>query len=137
MIFLDSQQMAVITKDKIEVMSLDGRKIENKIEKINLDPISAVKGNYRHFMQKEIHEQARALTDTLAGRIEFNNSNVNLETLKIETVDIKEITGIKIIACGTAAHAGQVGKYLIESIARIPVEVDIASEFRYQRSTGR
>ena len=132
MIFLDSQQMAVITKDEVNVMSLDGRRIEYKVEKINLDPISAVKGNFRHFMQKEIHEQARSLTDTLAGRIDFNNSCMRLDTLNIDKVDINKISGIKIIACGTAAHAGQVGKYLIESIARIPVEVDIASEFRYR-----
>jgi glutamine---fructose-6-phosphate transaminase (isomerizing) len=114
------------------VMTLDGKEIDYKVEKINWDPISAVKGNFRHFMQKEIHEQARALTDTLAGRINFNNSNVHLDTLNIDKVDINIIKGIKIIACGTAAHAGQVGKYLIESIARIPVEVDIASEFRYR-----
>jgi glucosamine--fructose-6-phosphate aminotransferase (isomerizing) len=132
MVFLDSQQMAIITKDSLNVMTLDGKKIDHKIEKINWDPISAVKGNFRHFMQKEIHEQARALTDTLAGRIDFNNSRVHLDTLNIDKIDISEIKGIKIIACGTAAHAGQVGKYLIESIARIPVEVDIASEFRYR-----
>ena len=132
MIFLESQQMAVITKDDIKVMTLNGTRINYKIEKIDWDPISAVKGNYRHFMQKEIHEQARALTDTLAGRIDFSNSNIQLNTLNIDKIDINKITGIKIIACGTAAHAGQVGKYLIESIARIPVEVDIASEFRYR-----
>jgi glutamine---fructose-6-phosphate transaminase (isomerizing) len=132
MVFLDSQQMAIITKDSVDVMTLRGEKVDIKIEKINLDPISAVKGNFRHFMQKEIHEQARALTDTLAGRIDFRNSSVRLDTLNIDKIDIEKITGIKIIACGTAAHAGQVGKYLIESIAKIPVEVDIASEFRYR-----
>jgi glutamine---fructose-6-phosphate transaminase (isomerizing) len=132
MVFLDSQQMAIITKDNVNVMTLNGKKINYKVEKINWDPISAVKGNFRHFMQKEIHEQARALTDTLAGRIDFSNSTVHLDTLNIDKIDINKIKGIKIIACGTAAHAGQVGKYLIESIARIPVEVDIASEFRYR-----
>ena len=132
MVFLDSGQMAIITKDSVNLITLDSEPIDYKIETINWDPISAVRGNYRHFMQKEIHEQARALTDTLAGRINFKKSDVILDTLNIDKIDLDKIVGIKIIACGTAAHAGHVGKYLIESIARIPVEVDIASEFRYR-----
>ena len=132
MIFLDSGQIAVISKDKVSVIGIDGKPIKHEVEKINWDPISAVKGNYRHFMQKEIHEQARALTDTLAGRIDFSSSTVLLPGLNAQNMDFHQISGIKILACGTAAHAGQVGKYLIESISRIPVEVDIASEFRYR-----
>lgn len=132
MVFLDSGQMAVITKDDLAVMNIDGEQIDYQVEKINWDPISAVKGNFRHFMQKEIHEQGHALTDTLAGRIDFSTSKISLPGLNAEKLNLDKINGIKIIACGTAAHAGQVGKYLIESIARIPVEVDIASEFRYR-----
>jgi glucosamine--fructose-6-phosphate aminotransferase (isomerizing) len=113
-------------------MDISGHPIDYQVEKIHWDPISAVKGNFRHFMQKEIHEQGHALTDTLAGRIDFRTSAILLPGLNADNLDLNQIHGIKIIACGTAAHAGQVGKYLIESIARIPVEVDIASEFRYR-----
>lgn len=132
MVFLDSSQMAVIKRDQVNIMDLNSKPIILKPEKINWDPISAVKGNYRHFMAKEIHEQARALTETLAGRIDFINSTIQLPGLCRVKMDLNRLKGIKIIACGTAAHAGQVGKYLIENIARIPVEVDIASEFRYR-----
>lgn len=132
MVFLDSHQMAILKKDSLSVQTLEGEAIDYKIEKIDLDPVAAVKGNYRHYMQKEIHEQVRSLTDTMAGRIDFRNYSVTIPTLNIEKVDLKKLKGIKIIACGTAWHAGQVGKMLIERIARIPVEVDIASEFRYR-----
>lgn len=132
MIFLDSEQIAVISKADVTIFDIHGNHIDYQVEKINWDPISAVKGNYRHFMQKEIHEQGHALTDTLAGRIDFRSSSVLLPGLNADNLDLDTINGIKIIACGTAAHAGQVGKYLIESVARIPVEVDIASEFRYR-----
>jgi glucosamine--fructose-6-phosphate aminotransferase (isomerizing) len=132
MVFLDSHQMAIIERDRISIQTIEGDPVAYKVETINLDPVSAVKGNYRHFMQKEIHEQVRSLTETLAGRIDLKNNLVVLPTLKINEIDINKIQGIKIIACGTAAHAGQVGKFMIESIARIPVEVDIASEFRYR-----
>jgi glucosamine--fructose-6-phosphate aminotransferase (isomerizing) len=132
MVFLDSGQMAVITETELSITDIQGEPIDYQVEKINWDPISAVKGNFRHFMQKEIHEQGHALTDTLAGRIDFRTSTILLPGLNADQLDPNQIRGIKIIACGTAAHAGQVGKYLIESIARIPVEVDIASEFRYR-----
>ena len=132
MVFLDSMQMAIIEKDKISIKSIDGNPLDYKVETINIDPISAVKGNFRHFMQKEIHEQVRSLTETLAGRIDFKNNSIMLPTLNIVDIDFDKLDSIKIIACGTAAHAGQVGKYMIESIAKIPVEIDIASEFRYR-----
>ena len=132
MVFLDSHQMAIIGKNGIALQTVEGQPIDYQVETINLDPVSAVKGHYRHFMQKEIHEQARSLTETLAGRIDLKNTSVILPTLNINDVDVKAIDCIKIVACGTAAHAGQVGKYLIEKIAKIPVEVDVASEFRYR-----
>ncbi len=132
MVFLDSHQMAIISKDDLSMKTIEGDTIDYSVETINLDPVSAVKGNYRHFMQKEIHEQTRSLTETLAGRIDLKNNSVFLPTLNIDDVDVENIESIKIVACGTAAHAGQVGKYMIEKIARIPVEVDIASEFRYR-----
>jgi len=132
MVFLDSGQIAVITKDDIRITALDGETVRHRVEIINWDPVSAVKGNYRHFMQKEIHEQVRSITDTLAGRINFNYEKIVLPKLNIDKNFVQKIDNIKIIACGTANHAGMVGKYLIEEIAKIPVEVDIASEFRYR-----
>ena len=132
MSFLESQQMAVITKDDVKIMSLDGKTIDTKIDAIAWDPVAAVKGKYRHFMQKEIHEQARSLTDTLTGRVDFENNKINLINLNLTREQIKNIEKIIITACGTAYHAGMVGKTLIETIAKIPVEVDIASEFRYR-----
>jgi len=132
MVFLDSEQIAVITKDDVRITTLDGKTIPHKVEMINWDPVSAAKGNYRHFMQKEIHEQVRSITDTLAGRIDFNHEKIVLPKLNTDKDFVQKIDNIKIIACGTAYHAGMVGKYLIEEIAKIPVEVDIASEFRYR-----
>ena len=124
--------MAILEKDKLTVKTLEGQPLDFKVEIINLDPVSAVKGNYRHFMQKEIHEQVRSLTETMAGRIDFKHNVIQIPTLNMDEVDFDQLQGIKIVACGTAWHAGQVGKYLIEEIAKIPVEVDIASEFRYR-----
>jgi glucosamine--fructose-6-phosphate aminotransferase (isomerizing) len=132
MVFLDSHQMAILQKDNLILKTLDGESLDFKVETINLDPVSAVKGNYRHFMQKEIHEQVRSLTETLAGRIDFNHHAIVIPTLNMDKIDFEKLKGIKIIACGTAGHAGQVGKFMIENIAKIPVEVDIASEFRYR-----
>lgn len=130
-IFLESRQMAVVTRDGIRVESLDGGEIKPEIHIISYDAVSAEKGEYRHFMQKEIHEQVRALTDTLAGRVDFNEGRIRLPELNLTPELAKRIQRIYITACGTAAYAGMVGKYLIEKIARIPVEVVIGSEFRY------
>jgi glucosamine--fructose-6-phosphate aminotransferase (isomerizing) len=130
-IFLESRQMAVVTRGHVRVESLDGREVRPEIHTIAWDAVSAEKGEYRHFMQKEIHEQVRALTDTLAGRVDFQEGRVRLPELKLTPEIAKRIQRIYITACGTAAYAGMVGKYLIEKIARLPVEVVIASEFRY------
>jgi len=132
MIFLDSRQMAVITREGVDVKDLDGKRVTCQEHNIGWDPVAAEKGEYRHFMQKEIHEQVRSLTDTLAGRVDFDEGTVRLPQLNLTPDLVKNINRIIITACGTAAHAGMVGKVLIESIARIPVEVDIASEFRYR-----
>jgi glucosamine--fructose-6-phosphate aminotransferase (isomerizing) len=96
------------------------------------DPVAAEKGEFRHFMHKEIHEQVRSLTDTIAGRVDFDEGRVRLPELNLTPERAGLIQKIFITACGTAAHAGMVGKVLIEHIARLPVEVDIASEFRYR-----
>jgi glucosamine--fructose-6-phosphate aminotransferase (isomerizing) len=130
-IFLESRQMAVVTRDDIKVETLDGKEIIPEVHTIAWDAVSAEKGEYRHFMQKEIHEQVRSLTDTLAGRVDFNAGQVRLPELNLTPELAKRIDRIYITACGTAAYAGMVGKYLIEKIARIPTEVVIGSEFRY------
>ena len=103
-----------------------------QVHTVAWDPVAAEKGEYRHFMQKEIHEQVRSLTDTLAGRVDFDEGRIRLPQLNLTPELARRIQKIVITACGTAAHAGMVGKILIERIARIPVEVDIASEFRYR-----
>ena len=130
-IFLESRQMAVVTRESVKVETLDGKEITPIIHNISWDAVSAEKGEYRHFMQKEIHEQVRSLTDTLAGRVDFNAGRVRLPELNLTPELAKRIERIYITACGTAAYAGMVGKYLIEKVARIPTEVVIGSEFRY------
>jgi len=130
-IFLESRQMAVVTCDSVTIETLDGTQVEPQVHRVSWDPVAAEKGQYRHFMQKEIHEQARALTDTLAGRVDFANGKIRLPDLNLTEELATSIDRIYITACGTAAYAGMVGKYLIEKIARIPVEVVIGSEFRY------
>jgi glucosamine--fructose-6-phosphate aminotransferase (isomerizing) len=130
--FLESHQMAVITRAGARVETLDGKPIQPQVQSVAYDPVAAEKGEYRHFMQKEIHEQVRALTDTLAGRVDFENGRIRLPELNLTPELAKRIQRIYITACGTAAYAGMVGKYLIEKIARLPCELEIASEFRYR-----
>jgi glucosamine--fructose-6-phosphate aminotransferase (isomerizing) len=130
-VFLDSHQMAMVTRQAVEVMDLEGHPVDYQVQNIAWDPVAAEKGVYRHFMQKEIHEQVRSLTDTLAGRVDFERGQVFLNELNLDQQAARDIRKIVITACGTAAHAGMVGKILIERIARVPVEVAIASEFRY------
>jgi len=131
MVFLESGQIAIIRKDHFQVENLAGKAVTPKLQTIPWDPVSAEKGNYRHFMQKEIHEQVRALSDTLIGRVDFDNYRIKLDGLNLDEQTAMSIQKIFITACGTAAHAGMVGKILLERIARIPVEVLVASEFRY------
>ena len=132
MIFLESRQMAVVSKNDVAVLTLDGKEVQPHIHSISWDAAAAEKGEYRHFMQKEIHEQVRSTTDTLAGRVDFEKARIRLPELNLTAEQAHNIRKIAIIACGTAFHAGMVGKTLIERIARLPVEVDIASEFRYR-----
>ena len=130
-IFLESRQMAIVTRDSVRIETLEGKEVKPEIHVIAWDAVAAEKGEYRHFMQKEIHEQVRALTDTLAGRVDFKEGRIRLPELNLTPEIAKRIQRIYITACGTAAYAGMVGKTLIEKIARIPVEVVIGSEFRY------
>jgi glucosamine--fructose-6-phosphate aminotransferase (isomerizing) len=123
--------MAIIKRDSLHIQTLDGVQVQPQIQHIPWDPISAEKGSYRHFMQKEIHEQVRSLSDTMIGRIDFDDYRITLPDLNLSSVDAKSIKRIFITACGTALHAGMVGKTIIEHLTRIPVEVMVASEFRY------
>jgi len=131
-IFLESCQMAIVSRSEVRVETLDGQPVQPRIHNISWDAAAAEKGEYRHFMQKEIHEQVRALTDTLAGRVDFNSGHIRLPELNLTRAQAQKIGKIYITACGTAAYAGMVGKILIERIARIPCELAIGSEFRYQ-----
>ena len=132
MTFLESHQIAVVTTNSLEIQTLEGTPVDYQIDSISWDPVAAEKGEYRHFMQKEIHEQIRSITDTISGRVDFDAGRILLPNLNLTPDDAHKIEKIIIIACGTAGYAAMVGKVLIEKIARIPVEVDIASEFRYR-----
>ena len=131
MVFLESHQMAIVKQHSYEVKTLDGRKVNAQEHMIGWDPVAAEKGEFRHFMQKEIHEQVRSLTDTLAGRVDFDDGIIRLPQLNLTPEKAKAIERIVITACGTAAYAGMVGVTLLERIARIPSSLVIASEFRY------
>ena len=129
--FLEDNEIAIIKKDSVKFIDIFGRNVTKEIFEVKWDVEAAEKGGYEHFMIKEIHEQPIAIKDTLRGRI-VNTSDIVLDDVKISKEDLNNIDKIFIVACGTAYHAGIVGKYIIENIAKIPVEVDVASEFRYR-----
>ncbi|AFS79187.1 glucosamine--fructose-6-phosphate aminotransferase [Gottschalkia acidurici 9a] len=129
---LEDKELVILTKENVEIMTLEGMKVEKELFHVTWNAESAEKGGYEHFMIKEIHEQPKAIKDTLTSRIMSNSDEIKLDDISITKEDIQNIDKIFIVACGTAYHAGMVGKYVIEKLARIPVEVDIASEFRYR-----
>ncbi len=131
MIFLESRQMAVITREGAAIQTLEGQPLTPEVQTVPWDPVAAEKGEFRHFMHKEIHEQVRALTDTISGRVDFDTGHIRFRNLQLKTDFALGINKIFITACGTAAYAGMVGKILIEKLARIPVEISLGSEFRY------
>ena len=130
--FLGDGEIAVLTKDAVSVVNFAGDVVEPHKQRITWDPIMAEKGGFKHFMLKEIYEQPRAVRDTVQGRLSLDTGRVYLEDMDITEGDFRALTSIKIAACGTSWHAGLAGKYMIEQLARIPVEVDYASEFRYR-----
>ena len=132
MIFLESKQMAVVTSTGVNVSTLEGDKFDYEVHTIAYDPISAMKGEYKHFMQKEIYEQPRSITDSIRGRIDFEHSRVNLPELNLTEERAKSLKRLVIVACGTSYYSGLVGKFFVEHIARLQVEVDYASEYRYR-----
>lgn len=132
MIFLESLQMAVVCQDSYQIFNLDGEEVYPPVHTIAWDPISAVKGEYKHFMQKEIAEQARSITDTIGGRVDFEHAKVILPDLNLTEEKAKSLTRLVTVACGTSYYSGLVGKFFIEKIARLNVEVDYGSEYRYR-----
>ncbi len=132
MIFLEDGQYAVITPAGAQIATLDGQPVAAEIHDIPWNPVSAAKGEYRHFMQKEIFEQARSITDTMRGRVDFDSGEMILEQLRLSRERARSFDRIVTVACGTSAYAGLVGEFLLEHIARIPTDVDYASEFRYR-----
>jgi glucosamine--fructose-6-phosphate aminotransferase (isomerizing) len=128
-IFLDEGDIVEITTDGIKLSNLEGNPIKRPTKTITWDAAQAEKGGYPHFMLKEIHEQPRAIADTLRARLRIEAGDADLEGFE---VDVKSLRRVVLLACGTSYHAGLVGKFLIESAARIPCEVDLASEFRYR-----
>ena len=131
--FLGDGEIAVMTKDSVRVTDFSGNPIEPVMQRITWDPIEAEKGGFKHFMLKEIYEQPRAVRETVEGRISLDTGRVFLDEMKnITEADFTRLTSIKIAACGTSLHAGLAGKYMIEQLARVNVDVDYASEFRYR-----
>jgi len=130
--FLADGDVAVLSRDGVRVTDLDGNPVDRPAHTVTWDPIMAEKGGYKHFMQKEIFEQPRAVRDTLLGRISQDTGKVFLDEMAIAEKAFREFQNVRIVACGTSWHAGLAGKFMIERLARLPVEVDYGSEFRYR-----
>jgi len=124
---------AVLSEEGIQVVDIEGRPIDREFQIIGWDPVSAEKGGYDHFMQKEIFEQPRAITDTIGTRVNEAEQDVDLDGIEFTREELDNLQGITLVACGTSFYASQLGKYMIEQLAGIPVEVDLASEFRYRK----
>ncbi|RJE85223.1 glutamine--fructose-6-phosphate transaminase (isomerizing) [Paenibacillus sp. 1011MAR3C5] len=129
---LNDGEMAVLTRSSVELMTTGGETISKEIFHVDWDIVTAEKAGFDHFMLKEIHEQPKAYRDTMRGRISDDGKSVQLKELTMSEDYIRSISKVHIVACGTAYHAGLVGKSVIESLARIPVETDVASEYRYR-----
>jgi glucosamine--fructose-6-phosphate aminotransferase (isomerizing) len=128
---LEDKEFVILTKDGVELKTEDGEKIDKEIYHVTWNVDAAEKGGYEDFMLKEIHEQPKAVKDTLLGKITLDK-DINLDNIKFTKEELENFDKIYIVACGTAYHAGVVGKTVIEKLAKIPVEIDIASEFRYR-----
>jgi glutamine---fructose-6-phosphate transaminase (isomerizing) len=132
MFFLADGDVAVLTRDGVHLTDFNGRPVKRQVSHILWDPIMAEKGGYKHFMLKEIFEQPRAVRDTTLGRVGQESGRIFLDEMEISAKDFKNFSSVRIIACGTSWHAALAGKFMIERLARIPVEVDYGSEFRYR-----
>jgi len=132
MFFLADGDMAILTLDGVQLTDFNGRPVKRQVSHILWDPIMAEKGGYKHFMLKEIFEQPRAVRDTTLGRVGQESGRIFLDEMDITPREFKEFRQVRIVACGTSWHAALAGKFMIEKLARIPVEVDYGSEFRYR-----
>jgi glutamine---fructose-6-phosphate transaminase (isomerizing) len=130
--FLGDGDVAVITPNGVQLSDFDGNSVKRQVQHVTWDPIMAEKGGFRHFMLKEIYEQPQTVRDTALGRISQETGHVFLEDMTISEAEFRNVKKINIAACGTSWHAGLAGKFMIESLARLPVEVDYASEWRYR-----
>src|SRR5712671_361383 len=132
-IFLEEGDFAVITKKGVQLTDRAGNKLARSVRRIDWTPTMAEKNGHKHFMHKEIHEQARALTDTIRGRASVEEGDVYLDGCKLDAKTVTGLNKVHVVACGTSWHASLTGKLMIETLARMPVEVDLASEFRYRQ----
>jgi glutamine---fructose-6-phosphate transaminase (isomerizing) len=132
MVFLENGQMATVTQSGAAFQTLDGTPFTPRVTTVSWDPISAAKGEYKHFMQKEIYEQGTSLTDTIRGRVDLGAGDVYLEDVHLSAERAQGFTGMITVACGTSFHSGLIGQFMFERLARIPVRVDYGSEFRYR-----
>src|SRR5512142_2686373 len=130
--FLGDGDLAVITPHGVQLTDFEGRPVTREVQHITWDPIMAEKGGFKHFMLKEIYEQPRAVRDTTLGRVSLDSGRVFLDEMEISDEDFRALKKINIAACGTSWHAGLAGKFMIERLARVPVDVDYASEYRYR-----
>jgi len=130
--FLADGDLAVITSEGVRLSNFDGQPVKRQVTHILWDPIMAEKGGYKHFMLKEIFEQPRAVRDTIVGRVELETGSVFLDEMDISPDEFRSFRQVKIVACGTSWHAALAGKFMIEKLTRLPVEVDYGSEFRYR-----
>lgn len=132
MIFLNDREIAVVTRESSVITTFEGEPVVTSPSRITWDPIQAEKAGFKHFMQKEIFEQPRAIRDTLAGRLSLDSNRVHLEELNLPEEAALSIERVVLVACGTSWHAALCGRYMIESLARVHAEVDYGSEFRYR-----
>jgi glutamine---fructose-6-phosphate transaminase (isomerizing) len=132
MSFLESEEVAVLTKDSVKYFTLAGEPISKTVQVMPWDSIAAAKGGYKHFMQKEIYEQSRSVTDTIRGRVNVETSEIYLDDVPFSAEEVSRFKRVVIVACGTSWYSGQAGKFMIERLARLPVEVEYGSEFRYR-----
>jgi glucosamine--fructose-6-phosphate aminotransferase (isomerizing) len=130
--FLGDGEIATLTRSGVTVTDFEGNSVTPQVQRITWDPIMAEKGGFKHYMLKEIYEQPRAVRDTIMGRVSQATGRVYLDEMEISENEFRQFTSIKVVACGTSLHAAMAGKYMIEQLARIPVEVDYGSEFRYR-----
>jgi glutamine---fructose-6-phosphate transaminase (isomerizing) len=131
-VFLGDEEMAVITRSGVDFTDYEGRAVSKTTQRVMWDPIAAEKGGHKHFMLKEIYEQPSAARDTILGRVSLDSGRIFLADLNIPDEKFRTLQKVTVIACGTSWHAGLVGKYLIEALAHVPVEVDYGSEYRYR-----